>query len=106
MGSIMKWYAVKSSLRSSSSRRRGQQPVRPDDLPYEPVPASPTIDVWALGVLAFELLTGERLLPSNRDDDYTTGCAIHQIYHWNDDDDDTDQDQYYSVAKDRLRSIE
>merc|ERR1712224_468927 len=41
MGSITKWYAVKSSLRSSS-RQGCQQFVRRDDLPYELVPASPT----------------------------------------------------------------
>eukprot|EP00984_Skeletonema_dohrnii_P002429 scaffold836_cov77-Skeletonema_dohrnii-CCMP3373.AAC.3 len=53
-----------------------------DGLPYKLVPASESIDLWSLGVLAFNLLTGETLIPSTRDDDCASGAAMHLIKSW------------------------
>eukprot|EP00984_Skeletonema_dohrnii_P019489 scaffold9323_cov74-Skeletonema_dohrnii-CCMP3373.AAC.3 len=53
-----------------------------DGLPYKLVPASESIDLWSLGVLAFTLLTGEPLIPSTRDDDCASGAAMHLLKSW------------------------
>eukprot|EP00588_Corethron_pennatum_P035410 CAMPEP_0194348274 /NCGR_PEP_ID=MMETSP0171-20130528/106445_1 /TAXON_ID=218684 /ORGANISM="Corethron pennatum, Strain L29A3" /LENGTH=1321 /DNA_ID=CAMNT_0039115603 /DNA_START=354 /DNA_END=4320 /DNA_ORIENTATION=- len=54
-----------------------------EGLPYELVEASAKIDVWSLGTLAFELLTGETLVPANRDDDCVSGKAMCVLHDWN-----------------------
>ena len=51
-------------------------------LPYKLVKASEAIDMWALGVVAFLLLTGESFVPSTRDDDCTSGKAATFVYAW------------------------
>jgi len=53
-----------------------------DGLPYKLVRASESIDRWSLGVLAFNLLTGESLIPSTRDEDCVSGNAMHFLYSW------------------------
>eukprot|EP00984_Skeletonema_dohrnii_P026513 scaffold15875_cov72-Skeletonema_dohrnii-CCMP3373.AAC.3 len=58
------------------------KPVLYKGLPYELVRASRSIDLWSLGVLAFNLLTGEPLIPSTRDDDCASGAAMHFLYSW------------------------
>ena len=45
------------------------QPKNSGDLPYTLVKASEAIDYWSLGALLFQLVAGEPLVPSNRDDD-------------------------------------
>jgi len=51
-------------------------------LPYELVEASAAIDMWALGVMAFLLLTGESFVPSMRDDDCASGKAAALVHAW------------------------
>ena len=53
-----------------------------DGLPYELVEASEKIDVWALGALAFALLSGEPLIPTTRNDDCASGEAMRVVYDW------------------------
>ena len=47
-----------------------------EGLPYEPVKASKEVDYWSLGALLFQLVAGEPLVPSNRDDDCVNGVAM------------------------------
>ena len=70
-----KSYVVKSY------RFEGGQSVT-KDLPYELVEASAKLDVWALGALAFMLLTGETLVLATRDDDCASGAAMRVVYDW------------------------
>ncbi|KAK1747210.1 serine/threonine-protein kinase [Skeletonema marinoi] len=73
---------VKSQYVVKSFRTRVDgKPVK-EGLPYELVHASESIDVWSLGVLAFTLLTGEPLIPSNREDDCLSGTAMHLLKSW------------------------
>jgi len=49
-------------------------------LPYDLVEASGAIDSWALGVIAFLLLTGESFVPSTRDNDCASGEAAALLH--------------------------
>eukprot|EP00984_Skeletonema_dohrnii_P009005 scaffold3377_cov69-Skeletonema_dohrnii-CCMP3373.AAC.1 len=80
-GTVKARYVVKSF------RTEEGKPTTPvfEGLPYEDeelVHASENIDVWSLGVLAFTLLTGEPLIPSNREDDCLSGTAMHLLKSW------------------------
>eukprot|EP00985_Skeletonema_marinoi_P031989 scaffold37966_cov167-Skeletonema_marinoi.AAC.2 len=78
-GTVKARYVVKSF------RTEEGKPTTPvfEGLPYEElVHASENIDVWSLGVLAFTLLTGEPLIPSNREDDCLSGTAMHLLKSW------------------------
>jgi len=70
------FYVVKSFLSDTDGN-----PIC-DGLPYDLVKASAAIDMWALGVMAFLLLTGESFVPSTRDDDCTSGKAAAFVYAW------------------------
>ena len=74
---------VKSSYAIKSFLTEGGKPLA-DGLPYsnELVTASANVDAWALGALAFALLTGETLIPATRDDDCASGAAMHIVYSW------------------------
>jgi len=74
-------HGVKGHYVVKSFRTEEGKPVE-KGLPYTLVNASRSIDAWSLGVLAFSLLTGESLFPSNRDDDCTSGNAMHALYSW------------------------
>ena len=74
-GRNSKWYAVKSY------RVQGGEPVL-HGLSHDLVEASESIDVWALGVMAFALLTGQSLVPSDRDDDCADGVAMSMLCEW------------------------
>jgi serine/threonine protein kinase len=43
-----------------------------EGLPYRLLPAGPSLDLWALGMLAYHLLLGKALLASNVDEDLIT----------------------------------
>ena len=60
-------------------------PKRIDSLPYEPVEASVAVDYWSLGALLFQLVAGEPLVPSNRDDDCVNAKSMAILASWNDD---------------------
>ncbi|KAK1747165.1 serine/threonine-protein kinase [Skeletonema marinoi] len=80
-GTVKARYVVKSF------RTEEGKPTTPvfEGLPYEDeelVLASENIDVWSLGVLAFTLLTGEPLIPSNLEDDCLSGTAMHLLKSW------------------------
>jgi serine/threonine protein kinase len=72
---------VKAQYVVKSFRTKGDVPLY-EGLPYDLVKASENIDAWALGVLAFTLLTGKTLIPSTRDDDCASGAAMHVLYSW------------------------
>ncbi len=72
---------MKAQYVVKSFRKKEGIPVF-EGLPYDLVRASESIDEWSLGVLAFTLLTGETLIPSNRDDDCASGAAMHFLYSW------------------------
>ena len=57
-------------------------PKRIDSLPYEPVEASVAVDYWSLGALLFQLVVGEPLVSSNRDDDCVDGNAMAAAAYW------------------------
>jgi serine/threonine protein kinase len=73
-------------------------------LPYKLVKASENIDVWALGVLAFTLLTGETLIPSTRDDDCASGAAMHVLYSWGEETDES-TDFFKKIHDDTARDL-
>ena len=79
-----KYYVVKS-FRSGNDGK----PIC-HGLPYKMVKASEAIDAWALGVIAFLLLTGEAFVPSTRDDDCTSGKAAGFVCDWGKDLDDVE----------------
>jgi len=54
-----------------------------DGLPYELLPASASLDIWSLGVLLYQLLTGENLVPVTRDDDFVSGTGMGYVAKWN-----------------------
>ena len=60
-------------------------PKNVDDLPYELVEASVAVDYWSLGALLFQLVAGEPLVPSNRDDDCVNAKSMAILASWNDD---------------------
>eukprot|EP00577_Skeletonema_sp_RCC1716_P003798 CAMPEP_0113416640 /NCGR_PEP_ID=MMETSP0013_2-20120614/25227_1 /TAXON_ID=2843 ORGANISM="Skeletonema costatum, Strain 1716" /NCGR_SAMPLE_ID=MMETSP0013_2 /ASSEMBLY_ACC=CAM_ASM_000158 /LENGTH=1678 /DNA_ID=CAMNT_0000303715 /DNA_START=200 /DNA_END=5233 /DNA_ORIENTATION=- /assembly_acc=CAM_ASM_000158 len=76
-GKLKSHYVVKSF----STDEEGK-PVDTGLLPYRLVRASENIDLWSLGVLAFTLLTGEKLIPSTRDDDCASGADMHLLHSW------------------------
>eukprot|EP00984_Skeletonema_dohrnii_P026510 scaffold15874_cov77-Skeletonema_dohrnii-CCMP3373.AAC.5 len=76
-----KKHGVKSHYVVKSFRTEEGKPVE-EGLPYTLVEAKKSIDAWSLGVLAFNLLTGEPLIPSTRDDDCASGDAMHFLYSW------------------------
>ena len=53
-------------------------------LPYEPEEASVAVDYWSLGALLFQLVAGEPLVPSNRDDDCVNAKSMAILASWND----------------------
>jgi serine/threonine protein kinase/ankyrin repeat protein len=75
LGVVQARYVVKSF------RTEGGETMY-EGLPYKLVKSSENIDAWALGALAFTLLTGETLIPSTRDDDCAAGAAMHLLYSW------------------------
>ena len=56
-----------------------------DGLPYEPEEASVAVDYWSLGALLFQLVAGEPLVRSNRDDDCVSGNAMATLANWSGD---------------------
>ena len=54
-----------------------------DGLPYELIEATVAVDYWSLGALLFQLVAGEPLVPSNRDDDCVNGNAMATLASWN-----------------------
>ena len=56
-----------------------------DGLPYELVKASVAVDYWSLGALLFQLVVGEPLVSSNRDDDCVNAKSMAILASWNDD---------------------
>jgi serine/threonine protein kinase len=52
------------------------KPVDIKSLPYDLVPASTAIDLWSVGCLLYLLVTGDTLVPSNRDDDFSSGKSL------------------------------
>lgn len=59
-------------------------PLQPEKLPYELVKSSEAIDVWALGVLLYQMCTGESLFTANRDDDFSSGKEAAVVFSWTD----------------------
>ena len=53
-------------------------------LPYDLITSSVAMDLWSLGVLMYLLITGEALVPSNRDDDCVNAEAMTTLCHWDD----------------------
>ena len=60
----------------------GKNPIK-DGLPYKPLPASASLDMWSLGVMLYVLLTGENLVPVTRDDDFVSGTGMGAVHNWN-----------------------
>lgn len=53
-------------------------------VPYALLKAHPSQDIWALGVLAHTLFTGESLVPMNRDEDLSGPHALRLAATWTD----------------------
>ena len=49
-----------------------------ENLPYTPLPASPSLDIWALGCMTFNLVVGKPLLASNLDEDLITTSRMQE----------------------------
>lgn len=52
-------------------------------MPYDPVPAAPSHDMWALGVVLFQMCTGETLFHTN-DEDNMDEESLLQLFEWSD----------------------
>ena len=59
------------------------KPIK-DGLPYTLLPASASLDMWSLGVMLYQLLTGQSLVPVTRDDDFVSGTGMGYVAKWND----------------------
>ena len=57
---------------------------RPEALPYERVQASAAVDLWAFGVLMFQLLCRNAFLPVTADDDLASADAVATAAGWTD----------------------
>lgn len=68
-------------------------------LPYTLVPASRAIDAWSFGVMLFQLLSGETLVPVNRDDDLAGPEAVLRAATWTDDSIEERIREFYFVHK-------
>lgn len=73
-------YVVKTVLGEHTSGI----PQEAKALPYDPVQATPAIDIWSFGVLLFTLCTGSPLFGVNRDDDLDSAVAMKELYEWTD----------------------
>ena len=62
----------------------GDAPDRSRSLPYDLVPATRAVDIWAIGALLFYLLVKAPIVPSDLDDDCANGDAMATICDWND----------------------
>ena len=51
-------------------------------LPYSPVLASPSIDIWSVGVMLYQLATAQSLVKIDRYDDIASGEGYQVIYDW------------------------
>lgn len=58
--------------------------VKIEELPYSPIHASADIDVWALGVMMYQLCVGKPLLSTSRDDDLLSGKDASVVCTWKD----------------------
>eukprot|EP00588_Corethron_pennatum_P028204 CAMPEP_0194315314 /NCGR_PEP_ID=MMETSP0171-20130528/12109_1 /TAXON_ID=218684 /ORGANISM="Corethron pennatum, Strain L29A3" /LENGTH=1557 /DNA_ID=CAMNT_0039071075 /DNA_START=43 /DNA_END=4713 /DNA_ORIENTATION=+ len=80
-----KIYVVKTFLSECDSNDtvkciKGEQ----DDLPYSPVLASESIDLWSLGVLISTLLSGKSLFSTDVNDDLQSFEAFESLATWTD----------------------
>ena len=64
-------------------------------LPYDLITSSVAMDLWSLGALMYLLITGEALVPSNRDDDCVNAEAMAMLCCWDD-----------KTARERLGKVE
>lgn len=55
-----------------------------ENLPYIPIKAKESIDLWSLGVLLFKLLSEKSLFETDKNEDLTSAESFHKLYHWND----------------------
>ena len=63
--------------------------------------ATKAVDYWSLGALLFQLVAGEPLVPSNRDDDCVNGNAMAALANWSGD----AAKRNLAVIKDRRRDL-
>lgn len=71
------FYVVKTFLLDDKG-----SPISVDNLPYQLEKADESVDVWALGVLFYQLLVGEPLIPLSRDDDFVNGTNASVVCSW------------------------
>ena len=67
------------------------------------VKAHPSIDVWAFGVLVFQMCAGESLFQANWDDDITSEEDLKKLYHWRDEDFETNIGD--KISNDQVRRL-
>ena len=53
-------------------------------LPYSLTHASASIDIWSVGIMLYQLATGQSLVKIDRNDDIVSGEGYHTIYTWDD----------------------
>jgi len=57
-------------------------PHTPDELPYDLIPISKSLDIWFFGTLMFELVTGESLLHSNKARNIVNDTDFERLFNW------------------------
>ena len=87
----MKSYAVKTFLIKAEAKPwHGDHLITTkfkgdvERLPYKLVPAHTSQDMWALGVMLYALLTGEKLFAVDRNEDLASPAAYYRLATWDD----------------------
>jgi serine/threonine protein kinase len=74
--------AIKTFRTDGHSPDGHSLPIDEDSLPYELVDAAPSFDVWACGLILYNMLANQPLLQMNRDDDLHEGKDFFKAAQW------------------------
>jgi serine/threonine protein kinase len=94
--------AIKTFRTDGHSPDGHSLPIDEDSLPYKLVEAAPSFDVWACGLILYNMLANQPLLQMNRDDDLLKDDDFFKAAQWTDTSIKTEIDRYIGNLKARL----